>query len=305
MTGPRPAVSRRALLGAALSLPLAMTALSSAWAAGGARIRKLYGECRWGQVHFWGSTPDTKAAASKPALVLFHQSPASGDNYREFQAVMAPGRPVLAVDTPGFGRSDKPPEAPDIAGYAGAVVEALESLGYGAKKKIDLLAFHTGCFIAVEIALTRPDLVRRLILGGIPLWPAGERDAKRQELTAHRLAFDDAQALGKAYDDAVVKRQNGQTLWRRLDNFIDRMRAGPDSWWAFDALLKYDADRALAALTQPVLVPVLNETLAQNTRHGALLIKKATVVELPDLNVFAWQLTPQALADVINPFLDN
>ncbi len=51
-----------------------------------------------------------------------------------------------------------------MAGIAGAMADALD--GFGLRRKaalgaVDVFGFHTGVFIASELAITRPDLVRR------------------------------------------------------------------------------------------------------------------------------------------------
>ena len=57
-----------------------------------------------------------------------------------------------------------------MSGLAGAAADTLEALGYGADGEgaVDVIGYHTGTFIAAELAIVRPDLVRRLVLPGIP-----------------------------------------------------------------------------------------------------------------------------------------
>ena len=65
------------------------------------------------------------------------------------------------------------------------------------------------------------------------------------------------------------------------------------------------AEAALQALTQPVLLPILNETLAEPTRTAGTLIKHKTFVDLMDLDGWAWFTTPERIAAVVRPFLDE
>ena len=75
-------------------------------------------------------------------------------------------RRVMAMDTPGYGRSDPPPEPQPMIELAGTAADALDALGYGANGQgaVDVIGYHTGTFIASELAVIRPDLVRRLVL---------------------------------------------------------------------------------------------------------------------------------------------
>src|ERR1700730_848898 len=73
---------------------------------------------------------------------------------------LAPGRRVVTFDNTGVGGSSG--ETPDTVGQmardAVAFVTALE-LG-----QVDILGFSIGSFVAQEIALIRPAIVRRLVL---------------------------------------------------------------------------------------------------------------------------------------------
>ncbi|WP_312180899.1 alpha/beta hydrolase [Arthrobacter sp.] len=69
---------------------------------------------------------------------------------------------VLAVDLPGVGASTGIVPA-TIKAMADAAVGFLEAMGFSSA---DLAGFSMGGFIAQQIALDRPDLVRRLVLAG-------------------------------------------------------------------------------------------------------------------------------------------
>lgn len=308
MVGPTP-IGRRALIARALATQaLALPALASPAAraqdrAGIARWRH-YADCRYGQIHVTSAAPE---GSEKIPLVCLHQSPASGDYYREFQMVMAADRLVMCPDTPGYGGSDPPDRQPDVGDLADAVADAMDNLGYGTDGlgPLDWLGFHTGNYIIVELAIRRPDLVRRLVMPGIPYYPAGEREAKRRQFAQPRPYFTDADYVGRLYKDTVFNRDDGETKQRLFDMFVERMRAGPNSWWGFDAVFRYDADAALARINQPVLCPILNETLAEPTRQAAKLMSAAVTVDLTDLTGAAWHNAPDRIAAVVRPFLDE
>jgi pimeloyl-ACP methyl ester carboxylesterase len=73
---------------------------------------------------------------------------------------LAANRTVILVDYPGAGGSTGE-FGPTIADTARRTIAFVEALGVS---KIDLLGFSIGGFVAQEIALIRPALVRRLIL---------------------------------------------------------------------------------------------------------------------------------------------
>jgi pimeloyl-ACP methyl ester carboxylesterase len=78
---------------------------------------------------------------------------------------LAPGRRVIAFDNAGVGGSTgtTPHTAARMAHDAIAFIEAMAALGLG-EGPVDVLGFSLGSFVAQQIALTRPALVRRLVL---------------------------------------------------------------------------------------------------------------------------------------------
>ncbi|MEU2866187.1 alpha/beta fold hydrolase [Streptomyces mirabilis] len=81
---------------------------------------------------------------------------------------LAPARRVIAFDNAGVGGSTgtTPNTADEMADDAIAFIEAIGAigaLGLG-QGPVDVLGFSLGSFVAQQIALTRPSLVRRLVL---------------------------------------------------------------------------------------------------------------------------------------------
>ncbi|MEU1030720.1 alpha/beta hydrolase [Streptomyces mirabilis] len=76
---------------------------------------------------------------------------------------LAPARRVIAFDNTGVGGSTgtTPNTVDQMAHDAIAFIEAIGALGLG---QVDVLGFSLGSFVAQQIALTRPALVRRLVL---------------------------------------------------------------------------------------------------------------------------------------------
>jgi pimeloyl-ACP methyl ester carboxylesterase len=297
-------LDRRALLAGSLFAAMAAPRRAASQGRPGIARWRHYADCRYGQIHVTSAAPE---GSEKTPLVCLHQSPASGDYYREFQMVMAADRLVMCPDTPGYGGSDPPDVPPDVSDLADAMADAMDNLGYGTDGlgPLDWLGFHTGNYVIVELAIRRPDLVRRLVMPGIPYYPAGEREAKRKQFAQPRPYFTDADYVGQLYKDTVFNRDDGETKQRLFDMFVERLRAGPNSWWGFDAVFRYDADAALPKVTQPVLCPILNETLAEPTRQAAQLMPNANTVDLTDLTGAAWHNAPERIAAVVRPFLDQ
>jgi pimeloyl-ACP methyl ester carboxylesterase len=82
-------------------------------------------------------------------LLLLHQTPRSIDEFAEVMPLLARERRVVAMDTPGYGCSDRVPGQPGVADYAGAAIDVLDGLGI---ERVIVVGHHTGAIIAVEMA---------------------------------------------------------------------------------------------------------------------------------------------------------
>jgi pimeloyl-ACP methyl ester carboxylesterase len=140
-------------------------------------IRRGFVDIPEGQVHYRHSGPagDAGAAVALGArpLVLIHQSPGSSKQLEGLMQALALSRRVVAPDTLGNGDSTPAPiVTPDIPMLAEAAWNALDRLLPGS---FDLYGSHTGASIAMEIAISHPDRIRRLVIDGMGLYAADEQ----------------------------------------------------------------------------------------------------------------------------------
>ena len=303
-------IQRRRLVQAVLAAPLALV-----WARSGAaqsrpgdsgRIRRRYVDGRFGQVHVCMAAALDDAAARTP-LMCFHPTAVSGDFYRDFMLEMSRDRLVMAMDTPGYGRSNPPPEPQPMIELAGTAADALDALGFGANGRgaVDVIGYHTGCFIASELAIIRPDLVRRLVLPGIP-FNVGEKRQEMYEQYARpwELSEDGASAM-EIRKIWVNDRHPDVSLQRVASHFADHLQSGPYSWWAFHSVFSYAAQERLVLVKQPVLAPNTHGNLQENSRAAAKLITNVKVVEMPDLTHGVFDVGVDRLSAVSRQFLDS
>ena len=89
-----------------------------------------------------------------------------------------------------------------------------------------------------------------------------------------------------------------------LARFADALRAAPRSAWAFDAVFRYPFEERLPRVIQPVLVMVVDELIAANSRAAAARLPRAQVRELPQLDGRALDAAPAVLSQVLREFLD-
>ena len=96
-------------------------------------------------------------------IVLLQHFMGNLDNYDpSITDALAKGREVILTDNAGVGLSTG--SAPDtVGGMARDAASLIDALGL---EQVDLFGFSMGGFVAQQIAVDRPDLVRRLILVG-------------------------------------------------------------------------------------------------------------------------------------------
>ncbi len=78
------------------------------------------------------------------------------------------GLAAVSLDLPGFGASPVPPEAWGSADYAAFLAPVLDDLVADSGPLV-VLGHSFGGRVAVHLAASRPDLVRGLVLTGVPL----------------------------------------------------------------------------------------------------------------------------------------
>jgi len=301
------------ILLAVISLTFHSLAVSAAGS--GVDFRKQYVDARYGQIHVLTSSPAAPEKTQKQklpqklqtAMACFAPNPAAGRYFRMFMSELGQDRVMIAPDYPGLGESDAPGAVLDMAGYTAAMADTLDALGYGKKGKgpVDVCGYHTGAMVAIELAVTRPDLVRKLLLMGIPYYDSESRKAEYEKYVVDKPIQQDLSGLQGSWDFAVSNRQEGVSLERGYDNFVDVLKAQDRRTWAYHAVFSYPAENRAPLVTQPVLILNTHGGLAKETRAMAPFFPDAKLVEIPELHHGIFDVGPGILAGHARPFLDQ
>ena len=276
-----------------------MRAVTTANAA--APVRRAFVDGRFGQIHLRQAGP---VVSGKPRLPLlcFHQSPNAGSNFTQFLGEMGRDRLAVAPDTPGFGESGAPAAPPEIADYASAMGDVIEALGM--QGQVDLLGYHTGVLIAAELALLRPEQIRRLVLIGIPVFDAEERAAF--EKTPWPVPFkEDGSSLVEEWNRLLHWRGPGVELPTLRRFFTEKQRAGERAWWGARAVFRHDTRAVLPRLTQPILAVRPRDDLWETMPRAKDLIAPVEWIDLPGCGHGMFDVIPAELADMTRRFLDR
>jgi pimeloyl-ACP methyl ester carboxylesterase len=128
------------------------------------RTRRAYFDFRFGQLHVRTAFPATGGFDEQVTLICLHPAHSSSRIFTRFLPQIADVRSVYAPDMPGCGESDPSPDG-SVSVAAGAVFDLASDLRL---RQIDLLGVHGGINAALALAVSRPELVRRLVLLGVP-----------------------------------------------------------------------------------------------------------------------------------------
>ena len=226
---------------------------------------------------------------------------------------IAEQREVILVDYAGVGGSSGRPRT-DVTASAQDILAFTDALGL---RRIDLLGFSLGGFVAQEVTLIRPQLVRRLVLAGTG--PQGGEDMHGFTSDVYALAAPDeptgddlvslffspsqhSTAKGREFIQRIFTRQEDRdepTDLRARDAELDAIT----KWGVPDPTRL----NRLAAIKQPVLAANGENDIMVPTKNTELLGKhlpNATVKIYPDSgHGFLFQY-PAEFAAEVNTFLE-
>ncbi|WP_250009284.1 alpha/beta fold hydrolase [Actinoplanes sp. M2I2] len=225
---------------------------------------------------------------------------------------LAASREVILVDYAGVGSSTGTP-AGTIAEMARQIIAFTEALDL---PQIDLLGFSIGGFVAQDIALVRPRLVRRLVLAGTGPMGAPGMHAWRSDIESHARATvndgDDLLYIFFAHSE-TSQAKGREFLGRFLARTKDRDEATGiavrDA--QYDAIISwgipdYSALQRLTGIGMPTLVIQGDNDLMIPTKGSytlAGLIPDAQIHIYPDAaHAFLFQY-PDDVAKDVNEFL--
>jgi pimeloyl-ACP methyl ester carboxylesterase len=227
-------------------------------------------------------------AGDGPPIALIHGLGGSWQNWLENLPDLGRDHRVIALDLPGFGRSDPVPRPRSLAPHAATVAALLDRLGTGPT----LVVGHSmGGLVAERLALQRPELVNGLVLVGAGGGGVGVRQmfAVHGMLVARRLAARPAvarrlarvrrlrhQALaGVVHDPACIPAALAEDMMAAFvaPGFADAVRVG----------LREDLRAELARIGCPAL-------LVWGDRDRILPVSRANELAglLPDAELEVW-----------------
>lgn len=132
-------------------------------AAATASLRRMYVDCRYGQLHLTTAFPPSGGFDEFTALLFLHAEGGSGADFDACAALLGSDRSVYAPDLPGSGASDGPAGRLSVANLAVAIADLLDQLRL---PEVDVIGCGRGALVAFELAALRPREIRRLVFAG-------------------------------------------------------------------------------------------------------------------------------------------
>ena len=129
--------------------------------------------------HHWG--PLQKGPERTP-LVLLHGGSGSWTHWIRNVLHLSQERSVVAMDLPGMGESDLPPNARDADDLPSTLLEGMDQLFPA--QVVDVMGFSFGALTAGFLAAVAPQRLKRLVLVGTPGLVAREEAPRLRGLTA-------------------------------------------------------------------------------------------------------------------------
>jgi len=271
----------------------------AAESAGQVKVRRGFADTRMGQVHYRVAQPASPLGMATP-LVLLHQTPLSGRMFSEFLPAIASDRVVYAPDTPGYGESDPPSTRPAFEQYGEALGDFIAGIG----EPVDLLGYHTGAGLAIELAHRYPERVRRIILVSVPLL-TDEQKARFMQPSETNPLREDGSHLLEMWQSTLSVRPPRQSLEQAATLVAEKQRRVTNSEWALNALASYPLAERLRQLRQPVMILRPRDGLWEQTGQAARLVPQSQVIERDDWSYGIFDAYADEIAVLVLPFLER
>jgi pimeloyl-ACP methyl ester carboxylesterase len=261
----------------------------------------MYVDCRFGQLHVHTAFPSSGGFDELTPLVCIHPAPLSGRVFRGLLPVLGEDRSVYAPDLPGYGESDAPESAPSVGDYAAAVGDLLDSLRL---RQVDVLGYQTGSLAAVELAIARPEQVRRVLLAGVPVFDVRDREQFNARPWPAR-ARDDGSHLVEEWQRVRKSRGVHATHARLGEDLAAALRGGESASWGPAAAANYPAGERLPLLRQQALVIRARDEFWEMTCRAEALLRESRRVDLPEQNGGLFDTGIDEVAGYAREFLDR
>ncbi len=246
------------------------------------------------------------ATPSAATLVIAHGLYGSGRNWGVIARRIADHRDVVAVDMRNHGESPRFPTQ-SYPEMAEDLAEVIESLG---PQPVDLLGHSMGGKAAMQLALIRPDLIRRLVVADIAPVAYSHDQTRNAQAMAN---IDLSQITTRAEADAALSRDINDAALRAFFLQSLDLRQHPPRWKLNLPVLEAEMPKIVGwpgtegQFPNPTLFLTGALSSYVRTEHRdtiRALFPKARFAKLPDAGHWLHAEKPREFEETVRVFLD-
>jgi len=263
-------------------------------------VRRSYAEGRHGQIHLATAYPSGGGFDERVPILCLHQAGGSNRTFAPVLRELGRDRSVYALDLPGHGSSDVANTRLTIAELTGVVGDLLDTLRL---RNADVIGYELGAAIGIELAIARPQQIRRLILWGAAVYSPQERSTLAAQVrTTWR---DDGSDITELWRHELEQRPADVPMTALIDSWSDRLRAGPAAARAHAAYLEYVAGERLPLLKQHALVLRLKDQFGDYAARVRSSLSNGTLLDVPEHGTGFIGAAWQRFATIVREFFDR
>ncbi len=264
-------------------------------------VRRSYAESRFGQIHLSTAYPSGGGFDERTPVVCLHHSGGSGRLFGPILRELGHDRSVYAPDLPGHGSSDGAGSKATVVDLAGAVGDFIDSLRL---RHVDLAGYQLGALIAAELAIARPQLIRRVLMWGVPSYSAQDRAALLQNVPSPGTRDDGSDVL-EEWRHMLERRGPGAPIGAMAEELGDRLRAANSGVKSYIAAVEYPVSERLPLVKQATLVLRLKDELWEHSGRVRASLSNGTMLDGPDYGQGFLSAAPQRFTAVAREFFDR
>lgn len=263
-------------------------------------VRRSYAECRYGQIHLWTAYPSGGGFDERTAMLCLHHAGGSGRLFAPVLRELGLDRSIYAPDLPGHGSSDSGSGKYSISELAGAVGDFLDGLRL---RTVDVFGYQLGAQLAAELAIARPQQIRRVMVWGMPVFSPQDRSTLLSQ--SGLGSRDDGADVAIGWQRALDQRGPGTPMSSLADDFADQLRAGQNAAKALAASVDYAVAERLPLVKQPTLVLRPRDEFWDVATRVRTLFPNCSMLDLPDYGQGFLSAAPQRFTSSAKEFLDR
>ncbi len=199
-----------------------------------------------------------RALGTGETVMLFHINQQSSALMVELMtALAAQGFRAVAMDYPSHGHSDPVPGQPSFTDYVSCAIAVMDALGI---ETAHAMGEAVGAGVAVHIANSHPDRIKKVVLINCPFSPERGRTAVHVTELKSGLRPEDESGFPLTRTlSFLLDKDPGHAPLLPSQSWMDRvntaqMEVGRNRWQAVTALAQFAMEDGLKALAQPTMI---------------------------------------------------